>query len=242
MNKNLSVVLIAHNEEQNIGRIIEALEASYQKEILEIVAVDDNSTDGTAGVVEGMIKRYGNVRLIKRSPPPGVGRALKAGFAAVDPRCEYILSMDSDFIYNIPQVSKLIEEAGKGCDGVIGSRYTKGGHLKYYPFAKRMANRIFHAIAGLIFNTKCKDLSNNFKLYRKEIFQKLPYYSDDFAMNAETGILPIIYGYRIKEVPVSWIGRKEDMGISKFKIWRCGPGYAKALMNAVRIKNSLKRP
>ena len=231
MNKNLSVVIIAHNEEQNIGKVTEALEASYQKEILEIVVVDDNSTDGTARIVEGLKKRYDNLRLVRRSPPPGVGRALKAGYAAVDRRAEYILSMDGDFIYNVPQVARLIEGVEKGYDGAIGSRFTEGGELVNYPFLKKMMNRLFHFTARILFNIKCKDLSNNFKLYKKEIFQKLPYSSNDFAMNAETGILPMIYGYRITEVPVSWIGRKADMGSSKFKIWKCGPGYIKVLLS-----------
>lgn len=160
-----------------------------------------------------------------------MGRALKTGYAAVDKKAEYILSMDSDFIYNIPQVARLIEEVEKGYDGVIGSRYTKGGELTNYPFPKKVANRLFHLIAGILFNIKCKDLSNNFKLYKKEIFQKLPYSSDDFAMNAETGILPIMRGYRIKEVPVSWIGRSSEMGMSKFKIWKYGAGYIRVLFN-----------
>lgn len=231
MNKNLSVVLIAHNEELNIGKMIEALESSYQNEILEIVVVDDNSTDGTARIVEDLKKRYGDLRLVRRSPPPGVGRALKAGYAAVDQKAEYILSMDSDFVHNIPQIARLIEEVEKGYDGVIGSRFTKGGELRRYPFPKKIANRVFHFIAGILFNIKCRDLSNNFKLYKKEVFQKLPYSSDDFAMNAETGILPIMYGYRIAEVPVSWIGRSEGMGISKFKIWKYGMGYINTLFN-----------
>lgn len=234
MNKNLSVVLIAHNEELNIGKMIEALENSYQNEILEIVVVDDNSMDGTARIVEDLKKRYDNLRLVRRTPPPGVGRALKAGYAAVDQKAEYILSMDSDFIYNIPHVGRLIEEADKGYDGVIGSRFTKGGELLHYPFLKKMANRLFHFIVRILFNIKCKDLSNNFKLYKKEIFQKLPYSSDGFAMNAETGILPMIYGYRIKEVPVSWIGRSADMGSSKFKIWKYGSGYVRILFKIVR--------
>lgn len=236
MNKNLSVVLIAHNEEDNIGKMINGLMGSYNEEILEIVAVDDNSSDKTAFVVEELQKRYGNLRLVRRTPPSGVGRALKTGFKSVDPKADYILTMDSDFTENIGQVRPLITEVEKGYDGVIGSRYIKGGRLINYPFIKKMVNRLFHLILRAVCDVKIIDSSNNFKLYRRGLFQELPYLSNDFAMNAETGILPVIFGYKIKEVPVSWAGRSAEMGKSKFSIFKYALSYVKVITNLLGKK------
>ena len=106
--KALSVILIAHNEEQAIGRMLEGLLADYDQEILEIIVVDDASKDGTAEIVEAWSKRSAKVILIKRTPPCGVGRALKAGFDRISSKAECVLSMDSDFVENIGQVRALI--------------------------------------------------------------------------------------------------------------------------------------
>ena len=80
-----------------------------------------------------------------------------------------------------------------------------------------------------VFRIKQKDLSNNFKLFKREIIEKMPWKSDDFSINAETGILPILAGYNICEVPVSWIGRDEGQGKSKFKLFKVGMGYIKVI-------------
>ncbi len=86
-----------------------------------------------------------------------------------------------------------------------------------------------------------KDLSNNFKMFKREIVEKMPWHSDDFALNAETGILPILSGYKICEVPVSWIGRDGQMGRSKFKLFKVGLGYIKVIPYALSF-NRNKRP
>jgi len=245
MKESISVVLIAHNEEENIGRMIDGLLKNYDKEILEIIVVDDSSTDKTSAVAESCMSLSGKVRLIKRTPPSGPGLALKAGFKSVSPNADYVLTMDSDFVENIKEVRPLIQEIeAKGCDGVLGSRYIKGGRLVDYPFLKKIMNRSFHFIVRMLFHIKQKDLTNNFKLYKAEIIRKIPWRSDNFSINAETGIFPIIFGYNITEVPVSWVQRDAEMGKSKFRILKVGWSYVRVIGYAWRLlaerKTSLK--
>ena len=236
MEENLSVVLIAHNEEQSIGAMLEGLLAKYRPEILEIIVVDDASTDRTAVIVENWTKQNAKVRLIRRTPPCGVGRALKTGFSKIDPRAEYALTMDSDFVENIDQVRALIDRMGQGtCDGVIGSRFTEGGRVVRYPFLKRSMNRFFHLVVKAIFHVKQNDLTNNFKLYRANIFRSMPWQSDGFAMNAETGLLPVLAGYKLAEVPVVWVDRAPAMGRSKFGLVKHGGGYLRVIFHAMRV-------
>jgi len=90
--KAVSVILIAHDEEQAIGRMLEGLLANYDQEILEIIVVNDASKDRTAEIVETWSKRNAKVILVKRRPPCGVGRALKAGFNRINPKAECVLS------------------------------------------------------------------------------------------------------------------------------------------------------
>ena len=230
MQENLSVVLIALNEEEVIGKVIDSLLSNYREKILEIIVVNDVSTDKTADVVESRMKTEPKVRLIRREPPCGVGRAIKTGFKSVSPQASYVLTMDSDFIESIGDVGRLIArmEAG-GCDGVIGSRFVEGSRLEAYPPTKKIANRLFHYVVQFLFRIKQQDLSNNFKLFKREIIEKMPWRSNDFAINAETGILPILSGYKICEVPVSWIGRNKEMGKSKFKLFKVGWSYIKVI-------------
>jgi len=237
MKEELSVILIAHNEEDVIGKLIDGLLANYREKILEIVVVDDVSTDGTAEVVESRRKSEPKIKLVRRQPPCGVGRAIKTGFGNVDKRASYVLTMDSDFVQSIGDVGRLIArmEAG-GCDGVIGSRFVEGSRLEVYPLTKKIMNRLFHMVVWTLFNIKQKDLSNNFKLFKREITEKMPWRSDDFAINAETGILPILSGYKICEVPVSWIGRDEGQGKSKFKLFKVGLGYIKVIPYALSFR------
>jgi hypothetical protein len=85
------------------------------------------------------------------------------------------------------------------------------------------------------------DVSNNLKLYRADILKNLKLRQDHFAANAETGLKPIMLGYRIKEVPVSWINRTVDMGTSSFRTLKVGPSYAQALWDVVRSSRDLSR-
>jgi glycosyltransferase involved in cell wall biosynthesis len=242
MRETLSVILIAHDEEQAIGPMLEGLLKTYDHEILEVIVVDDASNDRTAEIVGDWGKRSSKVRLIQRTPPCGVGRALKTGFRNLSPSAEYALTMDSDFVENIGQVRALIDAIERErCDGVIGSRFVEGGKVVRYPFLKRFMNRLFHTVVKILFRVKQKDLSNNFKLYKANIFRSMPWKSDDFAMNAETGLLPVLFGYNVIEVPVVWIDRDPEMGRSKFGLLRHGGGYVHVIFHALRVGRSRKR-
>src|SRR5947208_14474531 len=176
--KAVSVILIAHNEEQAIGRMLEGLLANYDQEILEIIVVDDASKDRTAEIVETWSKRNAKVILVKRRPPCGVGRALKAGFNRINPKAECVLSMDSDFVVNIGQVRALFRAFDQqNCDGVIGSRLIKGGKLVGSPLLTLVMNRSLQPAVKMTLQISQIDLTNKFKLYRANIFQSMPWYS-----------------------------------------------------------------
>jgi len=231
--------LIAHDEEQAIGPMLKGLLATYDQEILEIIVVDDASRDNTAEIAADWMKRNSKVRLVRRTPPCGVGRALKTGFSHISSKAEYALSMDSDFVENINQVRTLLDAIEqKKCDGVIGSRFIEGGKLVGYPWLKRVMNRSFHGIVRTLFNIKQHDLTNNFKLYKAPILRGMPWKSDAFAMNAETGLLPILAGYKVVEVPVVWINRNLQMGKSKFGLLKQGGGYIQVIFHAFRFARS----
>jgi dolichol-phosphate mannosyltransferase len=226
-----SVVVPCHNEEMNIPRLVDGLLTMYGRYIREIILVNDNSTDHTAEVAEELGRLDPRVKLINRTPPKGVGLSLAAGYRAAAGR--YILSMDSDFVLVLPELRDLFEAIARGKDGAVGSRFSYDSMLINYPFAKVLANRTFHALANLALHLRARDLSNNLKLYRADILKSLEIEQSHFAANSETGFKPILAGYDIQEVPISWINRSADMGDSTFHVLKVAPGYLLALMRMI---------
>lgn len=230
----VSVVVPCRNEEDNIPSLVENLSGCYGDYIHEIILVDDNSRDQTAGIVSRLGEKDSRVRLVRREMPNGVGRALRDGFDAVSG--EYVLMMDCDFQHIMPELTGLFDAVAKGADVAIGSRFSRDSVLLNYAFTKILANRGFHIIANLLLGKHFRDISNNLKLMKREILDNIHLESDDFAANAETGLQPILLGYNVKEVPVSWINRSVDMGFSSFNLFKTGPNYLRVLVRLIRRK------
>ena len=227
----VSFVIPCHNEEMNVAPLIKGITDFYGKYVSEILIVDDNSTDRTAEVTEKLSKIYECVRLVKRSLPNGVGRALREGLN--EAKGEYILIMDSDFQHIIPEIRDLFDVIEDGADVAVGSRFSRESVLVNYAFTKILANRAFHVLANILLGRHFRDISNNLKIFRRDVAKKLLIESDDFAANVETGLKPILLGYRVVEVPISWVNRSVDMGFSTFRIFRTGPNYWKILLRLV---------
>jgi len=227
LRRALSVVIPCHNEEMNIGPLVMGLRDVYGEYIHEIIPVDDNSTDRTASVIRKLAKEDTRIKPVFRSPPNGVGRAIADGYRAATGR--YVLSMDCDFQQLLPELRDLFDAAVKGYDVIVGSRFSRHSVLLNYPFQKIIANRGFHALACLVLFSRFRDLTNNLKLMRLEVVEKLQLVEPGFAVNAETGLQPLLMGYDVKEAPISWINRSSDMGTSSFRLARVGAGYWRVL-------------
>jgi dolichol-phosphate mannosyltransferase len=225
---SVSVVIPCHNEEMNIRQIVDGLRCFYDAYIREIILVDDNSTDKTRQVIETLAEEDPRVRPLYRTGPNGVGRTLSDGYRIATGT--YILSMDCDFQHLLPELRDMFDAAANGFDVVVGSRFSRHSVLLNYPAMKIVANRGFHAIAQLLLLRRFRDLTNNLKLMRRDVVEKLHLMEPGFAVNAETGLQPLMMGYNIKEVPISWINRMPDMGSSSFKLVRVGGGYWRVLL------------
>lgn len=226
-----SVVVPCHNESMNIQPLVQALTRLYGPYIHEIILVNDNSSDNTAEVARQLANEDPRIKLVDRNPPNGVGRALRDGYAAASGK--YVLTMDADFIHILPEFRDLFEVLAAGHDGAIGSRFSYDSVLINYPFLKILCNRAFHTLVKLVLLPRVRDVSNNLKLYRSDILKDLEIEEPGFAANVETGLKPLLAGYDIKEVPISWINRTVGMGSSSFRIVRVAPDYFTALLRIV---------
>jgi hypothetical protein len=111
----------------------------------------------------------------------------------------------------------------------VGSRFSRHSVLVNYPWLKIIANRAFHGLAQLMLWASFRDLTNNLKLMRREAVGDLILLEPGFAVNAEIGFQLLIAGYRVREVPVSCIGRGIHMGKSSFHLVKAGGGYWRVL-------------
>lgn len=116
----------------------------------------------------------------------------------------------------------------------MGSRFSHDSILVNYPLPKIVANRVFHFLLRRVTRLPIRDVTNNLKLYPRELAKGLEISEPGFAANAQIGIGPLVEGRAIAEVPISWIDRTPDMGRSSFDIVRAGPGYLRVLLRAFR--------
>jgi SAM-dependent methyltransferase len=223
----VSVVVPCYNEEMNLGPLVEGLLKHYDEYIYEIILVDDNSKDRSRQIMRDLADFEPRVRPLFREPPNGVGRAISEGMKAATGR--YVLSMDCDFMHILPELRDMFDEAAAGADVVLGSRFSRSSVLINYPLMKILCNRSFHLLLTLIFRRKMRDVTNNLKLMRREVVDNLDLESAWFAANAETGLKPILMGYDVRPVAISWINRTPEMGASSFSLLKNGIGYAKIL-------------
>lgn len=234
LRRAVSVVIPCRNEEMNVTPLVERLLALYGDYLHEIVLLDDGSSDGTADVVTALAARDPRVRLIRRRPPHGVGNALKEGLANTSGR--WVLTMDCDFQHLLPEIRDLFDAAAEGHPVVMGSRFSRSSVLLNYPFAKILANRVFHIFAQLVLRRRFRDVTNNLKLMRRDVVDRLQCRQPGFAANAEIGLQPLLMGYPAVAVPISWVDRSFDMGSSSFRLVRVGGGYAQVLCDVLRAR------
>jgi glycosyltransferase involved in cell wall biosynthesis/SAM-dependent methyltransferase len=223
LNNKVSVVVPCYNEEPNIPSLIKNLKGFFDDYIYEFIIVDDNSTDATGEIAEKLAEEDTRIKVIRREMPNGVGLAIRDGISAATG--EYILTMDSDFQHILPELTGLFDAAAEGADVAVGSRFSRESVLLNYYFTKIIVNRGFHILANLLMGKHFRDVTNNLKLMKREVADKLELTSRDFAVNAETGLQPLLMDAKVKEIPISWINRSVDMGESSFVIFKTGPNY-----------------
>lgn len=238
LRRSVSVVIPAYNEEMNVEPLVSSLLRLYGDYIHEVIVVNDNSKDGTGAVIEHLHQQEPRIKALHRKPPNGVGRAIRDGLRAAEGK--YVLTMDCDFQHLLPELRDLFDAAAEGHDVIVGSRFSRHSVLLNYPFMKIVANRAFHALARFLLRINFRDVTNNLKLLKREVIADLELRQPGFAINAETGLEPYVLGYRIREVPISWINRTPGMGSSSFRLVKVGGGYWKVLLG-LWLKKSFRR-
>ncbi len=183
-----------------------------------VLVVDDGSPDGTAAIVRELQMEFpGRIHLVERSGKQGLGTAYIFGFKwALEQRYQYIFEMDADFSHNPEDLLRLYQACADGADVSVGSRYTPGGKVKNWPFDRIFISYGASVYVRLITWMPVKDCTAGFVCYKREVLEKIPLDEVQFigyAFQIEMKYRAWKSGFKIKEVPITFVDRKE--GVSK---------------------------
>jgi dolichol-phosphate mannosyltransferase len=216
----LSLVVPIYNEKENIGRFIEEMAAKV-KAPYETLFVYDFDEDNTLPILNEA-KATLPIRMVKNKFGRGVLNALKTGLSAAEG--SFIVVTMADCSDDLADVDRMVEKANEGYDVVAGSRYMRGGKQVGGPRLKRTLSRLaglsLHHLSGI----PIRDVTNNFRLYRKAMLEKFAIESQGgFELALELTVKAHYDGFRVAEIPTTWNDR--TAGKSRFRLGRWLPRY-----------------
>jgi glycosyltransferase involved in cell wall biosynthesis len=204
----LSVLMPVYNEAATVERAIHDVLAADVGMDLELIVVDDGSSDGTAEILANL-ERPANVRLLRHESNRGKGAAVRSALA--DARGEYSAIFDADLEYEPGDLRDLLPPLQDGrTNAVFGVRAFDGYTSHSFLFV--MGNRVVTLIANIIFNVYLRDLMTCQKVIRTDVFQSLPLQASGFTIEPEITARLLQRGERIFEVPVHYKARTTDEG------------------------------
>jgi glycosyltransferase involved in cell wall biosynthesis len=210
----LSVVMPAYNERDTIDEIIRRVLAVPLR--LELIVVDDCSTDGTRDRLQELQRELG-FTLVLQPANGGKGAALRTGFTRVNG--EIVIIQDADLEYSPEEYPSLIELICTGrADVVYGSRFL--GRHRVFLFTHYAGNRVLTLLTNVLYNTMLTDMETCFKVMRVEVLRSMTLKSNRFGIEPELTAKIFKRGYRVYEIPITYDGRGYSEG--KKITWRDG--------------------
>ncbi len=234
------VIIPTYNEIENISEITEAvlsIEGQY-----DILVIDDGSPDGTGEEVKKLQTQYPQrLHLIERSGKLGLGTAYVTGFKwALEKDYDYIFEMDADFSHNPQDLPRLLKPVQEGsADMSVGSRYCDGINVVNWPFSRILISYCASIYVRTVLGFKIFDSTAGFVCYSRKVLETIDL--DAVKMKGYGFQIELKYtakklGFRIAEVPVVFVNRKE--GTSKMS----GSIFGEAFWGVLALRFRKIRP
>jgi len=223
------VIIPTYNEAMNIEKLIDKV--LRQSDDIDILVVDDNSPDGTANIVENIMKNNKKVNLLKREKKSGLGRAYVAGFkwALEKEIYDYIFEMDADFSHDPDELHLFFDAIKEGYDVVCGSRYVNGLRVLNWDLKRLFLSLGGNIYARIITGVKLTDLTGGYNCYSKKVLTSInldKISSNGYSFQIEMKAKSYYKGFKIKEVPITFRDRYEGTtkmsgGIVNEALFKC---------------------
>jgi glycosyltransferase involved in cell wall biosynthesis len=213
--RKLSVIVPVFDERNTVVEIVRRMRQVDLPVDLEIVIVDDGSTDGTRDVLRQLADS--TVRVINHDANRGKGAAIRTGLAHVTG--DLVLVQDADLEYDPEDWPKLLNPMLRGKARVVyGSRFT--GERRNMLFLHWVGNRFLSLVTNVLYNTTLSDMETCYKLFDRTLIDGLTLRAERFEFEPEVTAKILRRGIRIYEVPISYTGREFEEG--KKITWRDG--------------------
>ena len=219
----LSVVVPVYNERVTVAEVIRRIRAVELPVDVEVIVVDDGSSDGTDKVLTAL--GDSTVRVLTHAVNQGKGAAVRTGMASA--RGDLLLIQDADQEYDPADWPRLLDPILRGKARVVyGSRFT-GERMNMLPL-HWIGNRFLSLMTNLLYSSTMSDMETCYKLFDRRVLEGLTIESNNFDFEPEITAKVLRRGFRIYEVPISYAGRELSEG--KKITWRDGIGALRALI------------
>ena len=228
------VIIPTYKERENIEKIIRKV-FSLPIEF-DILVVEDNSPDGTADIIRGLMKEFSNrLFMEERKGKLGLGTAYIHGFKwALKKDYKFIFEMDADFSHNPDDLLKLYNEcANKNADVAIGSRYITGVNVVNWPMGRVIMSYYASSYVRVVTRMKIRDTTAGFKCYRAEVLKAIDLDRIKFtgyAFQIEMKFTAWKLGFNIVEVPIIFTDRTEGQSKMSKGIFK------EAILGVIRLR------
>jgi dolichol-phosphate mannosyltransferase len=214
LSANSLLLIPTYNEVLNIGTLINEIRSTFPA--LQILVIDDNSSDGTAEIIKQLMVSDNKIELLSRPEKTGLGNAYRAGFAwGLDRNFEYFIEMDADHSHGVADLEKLLGQADK-YDLTIGSRWVKGGQIIGWAKHREILSRFGSGYSRILLDLKVRDCTSGFRVFARSTVESINFnniQSNGYGFQVETLYRAHEAGLSIGEVPITFVERRE--GVSK---------------------------
>ncbi len=222
MNDGL-VIIPTYNEKENIEKIIRA--ALGQPKDFHVLVVEDNSPDGTADIVKGLMKEFdGKLHILERKGKLGLGTAYIAGFRwGLENGYDIIFEMDADFSHNPNDLVKLHKAITDGADAAIGSRYVSGVNVVNWPMGRVLMSYFASKYVRMITGMEINDTTAGFVCWTRKVLETIDLNKIKFvgyAFQIEMKYTAVKLGFNVVEVPIIFTDRTEGESKMNKSIFR----------------------
>ncbi len=204
--RTLSVLMPVYNEVRTLERIVEAVLAAPIDLEIEIVAVDDGSTDGSRELLRDLAARDGRIRAIFHDANAGKAEAVRTAIRAMTG--DLAIVQDADLEYSPQDYPVMLQPVLDGlADAVFGSRFLAGRHRRVLYFWHTVVNNVLTLVCNMLNDVNLTDMETGYKLVRADVLRAIPLSSQGFEFEPELTTKLAGWGLRLYEVPISYAGR-----------------------------------
>jgi len=206
----LSVVMPVYNERATLREVIAQVLAAPQPQ-LELICVDDGSSDGSREILADLQSRHPQIRVLLQPRNMGKGAALRRGIEAATG--DFVIIQDADLEYDPAEYPLLLEPLIQGkADVVYGSRFLGGGPHRVLYFWHSVGNWILTLLSNALTNMNMTDMETCYKVFRREVIQSIPIEENRFGFEPEITVKIAKRRLRVFEVGISYWGRTYEEG------------------------------